>query len=128
MHIPPKQPLVQLQNWQLRLDCRSLLPRCSSRPSPRSKHATSAMQKNADWQLLTTQIRRTKRGSRCTAAALPVAPPAMPPTSTVMFEPHVDPTVLYGQLAVLALTLGAAAYWWWSVVPSARRTLAKEKR
>jgi hypothetical protein len=42
------------------------------------------------------------------AASAAAAPPPLPPA---VFEPHVDPSVVYGQLAVLALTLGAAAYW-----------------
>ena len=44
------------------------------------------------------------------------------------FEPRLDASVVYSQLAVLAVVGGAAAYWWLGVVPSARRTLAKEKR
>jgi hypothetical protein len=35
---------------------------------------------------------------------------------------------LAAQLLVLTATAGVGAYWWLSVVPSARRTLAKEKR
>lgn len=44
------------------------------------------------------------------------------------FEPHVDSQALTAQLVVLSATAATAAYWWLSVVPSARRTLAKEKR
>jgi hypothetical protein len=40
----------------------------------------------------------------------------------------VDPNVLYAQLVVLLATVGAAGYWWWSLVPTLRRNLAKEKR
>lgn len=50
-------------------------------------------------------------------------------TATSMaFEPHFDSAVLTGQLLVMSVTLGAAVYWWYAVVPSARRTLAKDKR
>ena len=44
------------------------------------------------------------------------------------FEPHVDRNVLYAQLVVLAVTVGAAGYWWWTLVPTLRQNLAKEKR
>lgn len=44
------------------------------------------------------------------------------------FEPQVDSQSLASMSLVLAATAGCAGYWWWSVVPSARRTLAKEKR
>jgi hypothetical protein len=45
-----------------------------------------------------------------------------------VFEPRVDPTVLYTQLFVLAAAAGAGAYWWYTLVPTLRRNLAKEKR
>lgn len=45
-----------------------------------------------------------------------------------VFEPHIDGSVAAAQAVVVGLTIGVAAYWWYAVVPSARRTLAKEKR
>jgi hypothetical protein len=41
---------------------------------------------------------------------------------------QVDAQALSAQLVVLTVTASTALYWWYSVVPSARRTLAKEKR
>jgi len=46
----------------------------------------------------------------------------------VTFEPQIDSQALTAQLVVLSMTAATAAFWWFSVVPSARRTLAKEKR
>jgi hypothetical protein len=46
-----------------------------------------------------------------------------------LLEPvQVDAQALSAQLVVLTVTGSTALYWWYSVVPSARRTLAKEKR
>jgi cobalamin biosynthesis Mg chelatase CobN len=45
-----------------------------------------------------------------------------------VFEPRIDPNVLYAQLFVLAAAAGAGAFWWYSLVPTLRRNLAKEKR
>jgi hypothetical protein len=67
-------------------------------------------------QLVVTN-RQQLRQRKCLCHAAPV-----------VFEPQVDSQALTAQLVVLSVTAATAAYWWLSVVPSARRTLAKEKR
>jgi hypothetical protein len=74
------------------------------------------------------QLNLSVSRSRLVACQAGPTQPLPVPEATHDFSPHVDSTVLGSQLLVLAVTIGAAAYWWWSVVPSARHTLAKEKR
>jgi hypothetical protein len=66
-----------------------------------------------------------EQGQSSAAATAAVAAAAMQHQS---FEPRIDGGVLTAQLLVLGATVGAAAYWWLALVPSARRTLAREKR
>lgn len=55
--------------------------------------------------------------------------PRVAPCRAAHFEPQApDPAVIGSQVAVLAVTLGAAGYWWMAVVPAARQSLAKDKR
>ncbi|KAF8072897.1 hypothetical protein HT031_000557 [Scenedesmus sp. PABB004] len=70
---------------------------------------------------------------RCSAcrAALPDAGSAVAAAAAAapaVFEPRVDGAVLAAQLLVLAACGGAGLYWWFVLVPSARRTLARDKR
>ena len=71
--------------------------------------------------LVVHSLRRECKGHR--------APRLQYKTARAAYEPSpLDPNIIYSQIAVIAASGGAAAFWWNVLVPARRTELALEKR